>query len=215
MEAKCSAVICSLTVMLSLLCFLCCMVWNQTVLWMKLVRPSLFCSFSLPLRLSLYPLLFSSFTFHFRSSFWHLVDDSLVFESCPLCSMICSVVSPLLPGLSLMLLLVLHPGSQPTSTYVSASDVLIHNRTILITLCNVNVLTDSPCYPRWSPERPILLLSPSHFMLLPRQDFLGQVYCTLGEIVGSPASRLEKPLGWVISHFTVHCGLRKRHLRAG
>ncbi|KAF7209723.1 transcript variant X1 [Nothobranchius furzeri] len=30
--------------------------------------------------------------------------------------------------------------------------------------------------------------------LLPRQDFLGQVFCTLGEIVGSPASRLEKPL---------------------
>lgn len=29
------------------------------------------------------------------------------------------------------------------------------------------------------------------------QDFLGQTFCTLGEIVGSPASRLEKPLGWV------------------
>lgn len=29
------------------------------------------------------------------------------------------------------------------------------------------------------------------------QDFLGQAFCTLGEIVGSPASRLEKPLGWV------------------
>lgn len=29
------------------------------------------------------------------------------------------------------------------------------------------------------------------------QDFLGQMFCTLGEIVGSPASRLEKPLGWV------------------
>uniref|UniRef100_A0A7N8XTM1 Copine Va n=1 Tax=Mastacembelus armatus TaxID=205130 RepID=A0A7N8XTM1_9TELE len=28
-------------------------------------------------------------------------------------------------------------------------------------------------------------------------DFLGQVYCTLGEIVGSPASRLEKPLGGI------------------
>lgn len=27
------------------------------------------------------------------------------------------------------------------------------------------------------------------------QDFLGQTFCTLGEIVGSPASRLEKPLG--------------------
>uniref|UniRef100_A0A8C7XZD4 Copine Vb n=1 Tax=Oryzias sinensis TaxID=183150 RepID=A0A8C7XZD4_9TELE len=29
------------------------------------------------------------------------------------------------------------------------------------------------------------------------QDFLGQVFCTLGEIVGSPASRLEKPLGGI------------------
>ncbi|XP_034000513.1 LOW QUALITY PROTEIN: copine-5 [Trematomus bernacchii] len=28
-------------------------------------------------------------------------------------------------------------------------------------------------------------------------DFLGQVHCTLGEIVGSPASRLEKPLGGI------------------
>ncbi|XP_052337543.1 copine-5-like isoform X3 [Oncorhynchus keta] len=30
---------------------------------------------------------------------------------------------------------------------------------------------------------------------LAKHDFLGQVFCTLGEIVGSPASRLEKPLG--------------------
>uniref|UniRef100_A0A8C6PV65 Copine 5 n=1 Tax=Nothobranchius furzeri TaxID=105023 RepID=A0A8C6PV65_NOTFU len=29
---------------------------------------------------------------------------------------------------------------------------------------------------------------------LAKHDFLGQVFCTLGEIVGSPASRLEKPL---------------------
>ncbi|KAM6925096.1 copine-5-like [Xenentodon cancila] len=29
---------------------------------------------------------------------------------------------------------------------------------------------------------------------LGKHDFLGQVHCTLGEIVGSPASRLEKPL---------------------
>ncbi|KAK5603802.1 Copine-8 [Crenichthys baileyi] len=28
-------------------------------------------------------------------------------------------------------------------------------------------------------------------------DFLGQMFCTLGEIVGSPASRLEKPLGGI------------------
>ncbi|KAK1898085.1 Copine-5, partial [Dissostichus eleginoides] len=33
---------------------------------------------------------------------------------------------------------------------------------------------------------------------LAKHDFLGQVHCTLGEIVGSPASRLEKPLGEAI-----------------
>uniref|UniRef100_A0A3Q1AW48 C2 domain-containing protein n=1 Tax=Amphiprion ocellaris TaxID=80972 RepID=A0A3Q1AW48_AMPOC len=32
---------------------------------------------------------------------------------------------------------------------------------------------------------------------LGKHDFLGQVHCTLGEIVGSPASRLEKPLGGI------------------
>uniref|UniRef100_A0A3B4AM02 C2 domain-containing protein n=1 Tax=Periophthalmus magnuspinnatus TaxID=409849 RepID=A0A3B4AM02_9GOBI len=32
---------------------------------------------------------------------------------------------------------------------------------------------------------------------LGKHDFLGQVFCTLGEIVGSPASRLEKPLGGI------------------
>ncbi|KAI5094142.1 copine-8 [Silurus meridionalis] len=30
---------------------------------------------------------------------------------------------------------------------------------------------------------------------LSKHDFLGQAYCTLGEIVGSLGSRLEKPLG--------------------
>ncbi|XP_076015413.1 copine Va isoform X1 [Genypterus blacodes] len=34
-------------------------------------------------------------------------------------------------------------------------------------------------------------------LFLHLHDFLGQVYCTLGEIVGSPASRLEKPLGGI------------------
>ncbi|XP_032405454.1 copine-5b isoform X4 [Xiphophorus hellerii] len=33
---------------------------------------------------------------------------------------------------------------------------------------------------------------------LSKHDFLGQMFCTLGEIVGSPASRLEKPLGKII-----------------
>ncbi|KAA0707894.1 Copine-5 [Triplophysa tibetana] len=32
---------------------------------------------------------------------------------------------------------------------------------------------------------------------LSKHDFLGQMFCTLGEIVGSPASRLEKPLGGI------------------
>ncbi|CAL9702937.1 unnamed protein product [Knipowitschia caucasica] len=32
---------------------------------------------------------------------------------------------------------------------------------------------------------------------LGKHDFLGQVFCTLGEIVGSPGSRLEKPLGGI------------------
>lgn len=32
------------------------------------------------------------------------------------------------------------------------------------------------------------------FCTLDMQDFLGQAFCTLGEIVGSPGSRLEKPL---------------------
>lgn len=31
-------------------------------------------------------------------------------------------------------------------------------------------------------------------MFLVLQDFLGQAFCTLGEIVGSAGSRLEKPL---------------------
>uniref|UniRef100_A0A8C9T8T7 Copine 5 n=1 Tax=Scleropages formosus TaxID=113540 RepID=A0A8C9T8T7_SCLFO len=32
---------------------------------------------------------------------------------------------------------------------------------------------------------------------LSKHDFLGQIYCTLGEIVGSSGSRLEKPLGGI------------------
>uniref|UniRef100_A0A8C1Q766 Copine Va n=2 Tax=Cyprinus carpio TaxID=7962 RepID=A0A8C1Q766_CYPCA len=32
---------------------------------------------------------------------------------------------------------------------------------------------------------------------LAKHDFLGQTFCTLGEIVGSPGSRLEKPLGGI------------------
>nr|XP_004558721.1 copine-5 isoform X1 [Maylandia zebra] len=41
-------------------------------------------------------------------------------------------------------------------------------------------------------KSPDLAKHPTEF-----NDFLGQVFCTLGEIVGSPASRLEKPLGGI------------------
>ncbi|XP_036433869.1 copine-5 isoform X2 [Colossoma macropomum] len=41
-------------------------------------------------------------------------------------------------------------------------------------------------------KSPDLAKHPSEF-----NDFLGQTFCTLGEIVGSPASRLEKPLGGI------------------
>lgn len=61
---------------------------------------------SLFLPLTLHPLLLPfclSAPSHIYSSLSHLVDDSLVFESCAFCSMICSVVSLLLPGLSLPL----------------------------------------------------------------------------------------------------------------
>uniref|UniRef100_A0A3B5BIC5 Copine-5 n=1 Tax=Stegastes partitus TaxID=144197 RepID=A0A3B5BIC5_9TELE len=51
-----------------------------------------------------------------------------------------------------------------------------------------SILHPQPCPPSF--------LSSIFSSLLPSlQDFLGQMFCTLGEIVGSPASRLEKPLG--------------------
>lgn len=59
---------------------------------------------------------------HFHSSS-HFVTDSLVFELCAFCSMICSVVSLLPPGLSLFLHLLLRLGSPPTLTYVFDSYV--------------------------------------------------------------------------------------------
>uniref|UniRef100_A0A673MZA8 Copine-5-like n=1 Tax=Sinocyclocheilus rhinocerous TaxID=307959 RepID=A0A673MZA8_9TELE len=37
----------------------------------------------------------------------------------------------------------------------------------------------------------------SFYFLCSYPDFLGQTFCTLGEIVGSPGSRLEKPLGGI------------------
>lgn len=124
---------------------LCCMAWKHTVLWMKpFVAFHLLCcftfSFLLPLRLSdsssstLLCCISALSHIHFCSSFLHLVDDCLVFEWCVFCSMICSVVSLLLPGLFLFLLFLLHPGSPPTLTYVSASDVLNYNRTMLMTM---------------------------------------------------------------------------------
>lgn len=93
---------------------------------------------------------------HIYSSFLHWVDDSLVFESCAFCSMTCSVVSLLLPGLSLFLLL-LHPGSQQTLTYVSASHVLISNLTMLLTWISSSpelfgTLLDTPKHPLPLPQ---------------------------------------------------------------
>lgn len=136
---------------------------------------------------------------HCCSSFLHVGDDSLVFESCAFFffPMICSVVSLLLPGLSLFFLLfLLHPGSPPTLTYVSASDVIIYNCTM-----HIMIINSSPTFlitPVIHLNAPVLHFSPSHFIPSSSwQDFLGQVHCTLGEIVGSPASRLEKPLMWV------------------
>lgn len=71
----------------------------------------------------------------------------------------------------------------------------------------------TPPLSTWTPHIffPNLCLASSHFMLPPWQDFLGQVYCTLGEIVGSPASRLEKPLGWVHFWFAQLCRNNKPH----
>lgn len=90
------------------------------------------------------------------------------------------------------------PGSPPTLTYVSASDVLISHCTMLITVLNSPTLLLLP--PATHLNCPILCpnmhLSRHPTFCAPTwQDFLGQVHCTLGEIVGSPASRLEKPLG--------------------
>lgn len=111
----------SVTEMLLLL-FLHCGVSNHPCsgkkLFLKLFLPSfLYLSCALSFSLSIlflfsetletfYPLLFpfrlSALShIHFCSSSLHLVDDSLVFEWCAFCSMICSVVSLLLPGLSL------------------------------------------------------------------------------------------------------------------
>lgn len=39
-----------------------------------------------------------------------------------------------------------------------------------------------------------LVVDSGLFCTLDVQDFLGQAFCTLGEIVGSPGSRLEKSL---------------------
>ncbi|KAK3512910.1 hypothetical protein QTP70_028968 [Hemibagrus guttatus] len=44
-------------------------------------------------------------------------------------------------------------------------------------------------------------------------DFLGQMFCTLGEIVGSPASRLEKTLGLVQISVETPDGLREEAVR--
>lgn len=108
-------------------------------------------------------------------------------------------------SLSLFFLLLLHPGSQQTLTYVSASHVLISNLKMLLTLISSSpelfvTLLDTPKHPPPFAPNLCVSLQPTifyHPSRPPWQDFLGQVHCTLGEIVGSPASRLEKSLGWV------------------
>lgn len=107
---------------------------------------------------------------HIYSSFLHWVDDSLVFESCAFCSMICSVVSLLLPGLSLSLpppspprkptdfnvrVCVICPYFQPYNAF--NIDYLL-TRTLLLFLTHIN--TPSLC------PKP-LCLSPPNYMLPP------------------------------------------------
>uniref|UniRef100_A0A8C3STL2 C2 domain-containing protein n=2 Tax=Chelydra serpentina TaxID=8475 RepID=A0A8C3STL2_CHESE len=48
----------------------------------------------------------------------------------------------------------------------------------------------------------LIQIPDAHHGPLPRQDFLGQAFCTLGEIVGSAGSRLEKSL--TMGAFTLH-----------
>lgn len=145
-----------------------------------------------------------SFTYAlFCSSFLHLVDDSLVFESCAFCSMICSVVSLPLPGLSLFLLL-LHPGSQQTLTYVSASDVMIFNCTMLITMLIPNCLP-TLCHPSVI-KRHTFILCPTYASLHPTSSHMaglpgtGVLYARRD--CGLTCQSLGEAFG-VSDHFTV------------
>lgn len=89
----------------------------------------------------------------------------------------------------------LFPGSPPNSTYVDAFlDFISCTTHFLVKRCS-----DSVCF-LFTPF-PVFRICLRSFFFFPfshanpLQDFLGQTFCTLGEIVGSPASRLEKPLG--------------------
>lgn len=187
---------------------LCRMPWKQMVPHLKLVgTPLLSICRALPLRFFCL-WLFTLFCYHSAYLLLHistLLSRTWLMTvwylsrvpSVPWYALLCHCCCPV--SLFLFLLL-LHPGSQPTLTYVSASDALIFIRTIFITMFNcsptlLDTFHDPPEHPHPLPQTYVSL----HPTLCPPppawQDFLGQVYCTLGEIVGSPASRLEKPLG--------------------
>lgn len=158
--------------MLLLFCFFCIVLHALETVWDSFCRRC-FPSSSLPLRLSvtLHPLLLPSClsalsTFALLSCTWLMTVWYLSrVPSVPWYALLCHCCCPV--SLSLFLLLLLHPGSQPTLTYVSASNVLIHNRTMLITMLN-----SSPTLlvtPPWSTTSfaPNLRLSPSHFIVPP------------------------------------------------
>lgn len=131
--------------MLSLLCFaLCCMLWDKLFFFL----PSafhLFCYFTFLFSSSETLWLFTLCFFHSAYLLFHI--SSLLsctwlmtvwylsrVPSVPWYALLCHCCR--LVSLSLFLLLLLHPGSQPTLTYVSASDVLIYTCTVLIIMLN-------------------------------------------------------------------------------
>lgn len=139
---------------------------------------------SVPLCFVTHPLLLFFLVLWWQSGFWVV---------CLLChDMLCCVTAAAW-SFSLFLFLLLHPGSPTTLTYVSAADVILYNCTRHMMMLNSSpaLLVAPSFHPTTSLS--ITLYNPPP----PWQDFLGQVFCTLGEIVGSPASRLEKPLVWV------------------
>lgn len=131
-------------------------------------------------------------------------------------------MSLLLPGLFLFFLLLLHPGSHPTLTYVFASDVLIHNRTMLIMMLNSSpTLLVTPVIHLNAPILcPNLRVAPSHFMLPPMAGLPGTDLLYTGRDRGfacqSPGetSRVSVLL-CSCSDFTQSCGKNRSHSELG